>query len=262
MDQDFDAWFKETVSAPAQNPSRFRCSPPDQDKGPIQSYNTNQRHKTENGNGQPSSFDQITNNLSQPNPSGFQHLNGTTFHPDPTSFNPHSHLSAPSTFSSHPLTPPPVSDPSAMSRQQKRSRSSPNFQFDNPNQNAEKQKDHENTSHFFGGENKQHQNQYDNQSSSDLRSDLLQTIGRLKAEFDTEKMMRESIQRDMANIRSESDTYIKFALSFSEKCAEFLATFPGQMKQAKDAYVEKVRILDQKIAEVEMLKQKTQARII
>ncbi|TGO07228.1 hypothetical protein BTUL_0306g00060 [Botrytis tulipae] len=257
---DFENWLKDTVSAPEQNPSKFRYSPPNQDKGPIQSYNTNQRQRIENGNGQPSNLDQITNNLSQSNPSGFQHLNGTAFHPDPTSFNPHSHLSVPSTFNSRPLTPPPVSDPSTTSRQQKRTRSS--FQFDNLNKDAERQKDYENTSHFFGVENKQRQNQYDNESSSDLRTDLLQIISKLKAEFDTEKTMRESIQREVVNIKHESDTYIKFALTFSEKCAEFLATFPRQMKEARDAYDDRVRILDRKIAEVEILKQKVQTQII
>ncbi|KAJ8058410.1 hypothetical protein OCU04_012599 [Sclerotinia nivalis] len=257
----FEDWLKDTVSATSeQNPSKFRYSPSNQDKGPIQSYNTNQRHNTENGNSQPSSLDQITNNLPQSNPSGFQHLNGTTFHPDPTNFNPHSHLSVSSTFNSRPSIPPPVSDSSTISRQQKRTHSS--FQFDIPNKDAEKEKDYENTSHFFGVEDKQRQNQYDNQSYSDLKSEFLQIISKLKGEFDTERRIRMAIQRELVNIKNESDTYIKSALSFSEKCGEFLATFPRQMKEARTAYDDKVRILDRKIAEVEILKQQLQTEII
>ncbi|KAF7868883.1 uncharacterized protein EAF02_009619 [Botrytis sinoallii] len=258
---DFEDWLKDTVSATSdQNPSKFRCSPSNQDKRPIQSYNTNQRHKIESGNGQPSSLDQTTNNLPQSNPSGFQHLNGTNFHPDPTSFNPHAHLSASSTLNSRPLMPPPVSNSSTMSRQQKRTHSS--FQFDISNKDAEKQKDYENTSHFFGVEDNQRQNQYDNQSYSDLRSEFLQIISKLKGEFDTEQRIRMAIQRELADIRNESVTYIKPALLFSENCAEFLSTFPRQMKDARAAYDDKVRILDRKIAELETLKQQVQAEII
>ncbi|CCD42635.1 hypothetical protein BofuT4_P074370.1 [Botrytis cinerea T4] len=259
--ENFDDWLKDAVSAtPEQNPSKFRYSPSNQDKGPIQSYTINQRHNTESGNSHPSSLDQITNNLSQSNPSGFQHLHGTTFHPDPTNFNPHSHLPVSSTFNSRPSIPPSVSDSLTTSRQQKRTRSS--FQFDNPNKDAEKQKVYENTPHLFDVEDKQRQDQYDNQSYSDLRSEFLQIISKLKGEFDTETRIRMSIQHDLQTIKNESDTYIKSALSFSMKCGEFLATFPQQMRDARTAYDDKVRILDRRIAEVETLKQQLQTQII
>lgn len=62
--------------------------------------------------------------------------------------------------------------------------------------------------------------------------------------------------------RIRSDIYIKSALSFSEKCGEFLTTFPRQMKEAKAAFDDKVNILDRKIAEVESLKQQLQTDII
>ncbi|KAM0145734.1 hypothetical protein ACHAPG_011483 [Botrytis cinerea] len=247
-------WLNIAASATSEQ------TPFNQNNGPIQSYNFNQIHNNGNENSHALSLDQISSDLPQANLSSFQHLNGTTFHPDDTSFNPHSHLSASSTFNSRPLMPPPISDPSTISRQQKRTHSS--FQFDIPNKDVEKQKDHENTPHFFGVEDKQHQNQYDNQSYSDLKSELLQIISKLKEEFDTEKRMRMAIQRQLENIKYESDTYITSILSFSEKCGEFLTTFPRQMKEAKAAFDDKVSILDRKIAEVELLKQQLQTGII
>ncbi|TGO44164.1 hypothetical protein BCON_0584g00030 [Botryotinia convoluta] len=261
MDHFFEDLMNSPVSATSeQTPSKLQCSPSNQDKGPIQSYNSNQRHNNGNENSHASSLDQISSNLPQSNPSGFQHLNGTTFYPDDTSFNPHSHLSVSSTFNSRPSMPPPVPDPSTICRQHKRTHSS--FQFDSSNKDAEKQKDYENTSLFFGVDDKQRENQYGNQSYSDLRSEFLQIISKLKGEFDTEKKIRMAIQRELVNIKSESDTYIKFALTFSEKCGEFLASFPRQMKEAKTAFDDKVSILDRKIAEVESLKQQLQTDII
>ncbi|TGO44946.1 hypothetical protein BOTNAR_0718g00030 [Botryotinia narcissicola] len=261
MDPYFEDWLKIAASATSeQTPSKLQYPPSNQDKGPIQSYNSNQRHNNGNDNSHASSLDQISSNLPQSNPSGFQHLNGTTFHPDATSFNPHSQLSVSSPFNSRASMPPPVSYPSTTSRQHKRTHSS--FQFDSPNKDAEKQKDYENTSHFFGVDDKQRENQYGNQSYSDLRSEFLQIISKLKGEFDTEKKIRMAIQCELVNIKSESDTYIKSALSFSEKCGEFLATFPRQMKEAKTAFDDKVSILDRKIAEVELLKQQLQTDTI
>ncbi|KAK6593840.1 hypothetical protein H4I96_10753 [Botrytis cinerea] len=229
-------WLNIAASATSEQ------TPFNQNNGPIQSYNFNQLHNNGNENSHALSLDQISSDLPQANLSSFQHLNGTTFHPDDTSFNPHSHLSASSTFNSRPLMPP----QSQILRQFLVNRS----------------KDHENTPHFFGVEDKQHQNQYDNQSYSDLKSELLQIISKLKEEFDTEKRMRMAIQRQLENIKYESDTYITSILSFSEKCGEFLTTFPRQMKEAKAAFDDKVSILDRKIAEVELLKQQLQTGII
>lgn len=202
MEPFHEDWLKIAASATSeQTPSKLQYSPSNQNNGPIQSYNSNQRNNNGNENSHALSLDQIPSNLSQSNLSSFQHLDGTAFHPDDTSFNPHSHFSVSSTFNSRPLMPPPVSDPSTISRQQKRTHSS--FQFDIPNKDAEKQKDHENTSHFFGVEDKQHQNQYDSQSYSDLKSELLQIISRLKGEFDTERRMRMAIERQLVNIKDE-----------------------------------------------------------